>query len=45
VIDELFGALREGKRPLHDGPWARATLQVCLALLRSAQEQRDVEIR
>lgn len=44
VIDELFGALRHGRAPLHDGPWARATLEVCLALLRSAREQRDVEI-
>lgn len=44
VIDELAGALRHGKAPLHDGTWARATLQVCLAVLRSATEQRDVEI-
>jgi phthalate 4,5-cis-dihydrodiol dehydrogenase len=45
VIDELFGALRYGAPPLHDGAWARATLEVCLALLRSAREQRDVELR
>ena len=44
VIDELFNALRHGTPPLHDGPWARATLEVCLALLLSAQEQRDVEL-
>jgi phthalate 4,5-cis-dihydrodiol dehydrogenase len=44
VIDELFGALRHGTAPLHDGAWARATLEVCLALLRSAREQRDVEL-
>jgi phthalate 4,5-cis-dihydrodiol dehydrogenase len=44
VIDELFAALRHGKPPLHDGPWARATLEVSLALLRSAQEQRDIEL-
>ena len=44
VIDELFDALRHGRQPLHDGAWARSTLEVCLALLRSAQEQRDVEI-
>lgn len=42
VIDELVGALEEGIAPLHDGPWARATLDVCLALLASAQQQRDV---
>ncbi|MDB5881906.1 MAG: 4,5-dihydroxyphthalate dehydrogenase [Ramlibacter sp.] len=44
VIDELFAALRHGTPPLHDGPWARATLEVCLALLRSAREQRDVDV-
>jgi phthalate 4,5-cis-dihydrodiol dehydrogenase len=44
VIDEFFAALRHGTPPLHDGAWARSTLEVCLALLRSAQEQRDIEI-
>lgn len=43
VIDELHAALREGVAPLHDGPWARATLEVCLALLRSAAENRDID--
>lgn len=44
VIDELFDAVINGVRPLHDGPWARATLEVCLALLLSGREQRDVEL-
>ena len=44
VIDELVSALREGKVPLHDGPWARATLAACLALLRSATENRDIDL-
>jgi len=44
VIDELHAALREGIPPLHDGPWARATLQVCLALLRSAADNSDIEL-
>jgi phthalate 4,5-cis-dihydrodiol dehydrogenase len=44
VIDELHAALRGGSAPLHDGPWARATLAVCLALLQSAKEQRDVTL-
>lgn len=44
VIDELHGALRQGTAPLHDGPWARATLEVCLALLRSARERREIEL-
>jgi phthalate 4,5-cis-dihydrodiol dehydrogenase len=44
VIDELHAALRDGVAPLHDGAWARSTLEVCLALLRSARENRDIEI-
>lgn len=44
VIDELFAALRSGQVPLHDGVWARATLQACLALLESATLGRDVEL-
>lgn len=44
VIDELFDAVTRGVHPLHDGAWARATLQVCLALLASGREQRDVEL-
>lgn len=44
VIDELVNSVRKGVRPLHDGQWARATLQVCLALLASGREQRDVEL-
>ena len=44
VIDELVSAVRDGQPPLHDGAWARATLDVCLALLQSAHEQRDVEL-
>ena len=44
VIDELHAAVTAGAAPLHDGRWARATLEVCLALLQSAREQRDVEL-
>lgn len=44
VIDELHAAVVDAVPPLHDGPWARATLEVCLALLRSAREARDVEL-
>jgi phthalate 4,5-cis-dihydrodiol dehydrogenase len=44
VIDELQAAVVTGTQPLHDGQWARATLEVCLALLRSAREGRDVEL-
>lgn len=42
VIDELHAAIVDGTPPLHDGAWARATLTICLAMLQSAREQRDI---
>jgi len=45
VIDELVAAVVDGKPPLHDGAWAMATLEVCLAMLSSAREQREVTLR
>lgn len=42
VIDELFAAVIDKTSPLHDGAWARSTLEVCLALLRSANEGNDI---
>ena len=37
VIDELVGAVRDDRAPLHGGAWARATTEVCLAILESAR--------
>jgi len=45
VIDELYDAIVVGRTPLHDGNWAMATLEVCLAMLRSARERREVTLR
>ena len=42
VIDELYAAVVEGREPLHTGEWAMATLEVCLAILRSAREGKEV---
>jgi len=44
VIDELCAAISLGAAPLHDGPWARGTLEVCLALLQSAREGCDIAL-
>jgi phthalate 4,5-cis-dihydrodiol dehydrogenase len=44
VIDELYVAVADGKPPLHDGAWGMATLEVCLAMLQSAREGRDVAL-
>ena len=44
VIDELYDAVVLGKPPRHDGAWAMATLEVCLAMLASAREGRDIAL-
>jgi phthalate 4,5-cis-dihydrodiol dehydrogenase len=44
VIDELAGALRDGKAPLHDGQWAMHTVQVCIALLESSRMQKEIAL-
>jgi phthalate 4,5-cis-dihydrodiol dehydrogenase len=45
VIDELYAAVVEGRPPLHDGAWGLATMEVCLAILQSAAEQREITLR
>jgi phthalate 4,5-cis-dihydrodiol dehydrogenase len=42
VIDELYDAVVNGRPPLHSGAWAMATLEVCLAMQRSARDGGDV---
>ena len=44
MIDELEQAVVHGHKTLHDGYWARKTLQVCLAMLESARTGKDVAI-
>ena len=44
VVDELYDAIVRGRPGLHDGKWAMATLEVCLAVLQSAREQREVTL-
>ena len=44
VLDEMGRALRLGLRPTHDGRWGKATLEVALAILRSAQERREIAL-
>jgi phthalate 4,5-cis-dihydrodiol dehydrogenase len=44
VIDELYDAVINGCPPLHSGAWSLATLEVCLAILRSAAEGREVAL-
>jgi phthalate 4,5-cis-dihydrodiol dehydrogenase len=44
VLDELYSAIVHGGSVRHDGYWARATMEVCLAMLQSAREQREIEL-
>jgi phthalate 4,5-cis-dihydrodiol dehydrogenase len=44
VLDEMGRSLRLGSRPIHDGRWGKATLEVVLAIQRSAQEDREVTL-
>lgn len=44
VIDELVDAIGGRRAPVHSGEWARATTEVCLAMLRSGCEQRDIAL-
>lgn len=44
VLDDMIAAIRTGARPLQDGRWAKANVEVTLALLRSARERREVRL-
>ena len=39
---EFYDAIVNGRPVFHDGRWATATLEVCLAILRSAEERREI---
>jgi phthalate 4,5-cis-dihydrodiol dehydrogenase len=44
VLDELYFAVTAGRPVIHDGRWAKATMEVCLAMLESAREQREIRL-
>jgi phthalate 4,5-cis-dihydrodiol dehydrogenase len=44
VIDELYDAVVHGAPVLHSGEWGMATMEVCLAMLRSSREGREIEL-
>ena len=44
VIDELYQAVVNDTTPLHNGAWAMATVEVLLAMLRSAREGSEVHL-
>ena len=43
VLDDMIAAIRDRpKPPLHDGRWAKANVEVTLAILQSARERREI---
>lgn len=44
VVDELYAAVIERRPPLHSGAWGAATMEVCLALLDSARQRREITL-
>ena len=42
---ELADALGEGREPFLDAAWGRATLEVCVAILESGAQRRELELR
>ncbi len=45
ALDALWMAVREGRRCIHDARWGKASVEAVLAMLRSAQERREVALR
>ena len=44
VLDDMRLAIRTGRRPVHDGRWGKATVEVALAILRSARDGHEVAL-
>jgi phthalate 4,5-cis-dihydrodiol dehydrogenase len=42
VLDELYAAVAHGVLPVHDGRFARGTLEVCLAIQESSRMRSEV---
>ncbi len=42
---ELSHAIEEGREPFLDAEWGRATLEVCVAILDSSREDREIALR
>jgi phthalate 4,5-cis-dihydrodiol dehydrogenase len=45
VIDEIWSVARQGHLPVHDGKWSRATLEVCIAILKSQREGKAIMLQ
>jgi len=41
-LQELYEAVTQGRPVYHDGRWGMATLEVCLAVMQSARDRREI---
>jgi phthalate 4,5-cis-dihydrodiol dehydrogenase len=41
-VEELYNAVVNHRRVFHDGRWGEATLEVCLAILESAEKRKEI---
>jgi len=44
MFDEFHAAVLHGRPLAHSGEWGLATMEVCLAILQSAAEDREIEL-
>jgi phthalate 4,5-cis-dihydrodiol dehydrogenase len=44
-LNELDNKLVDDTPILHGGPWGLATLEVCLAIMQSGRERREIELK
>jgi len=43
-LQELYDAVTAQRPVFHDGRWGMATLEVCLAIMQSARERREIRL-
>jgi phthalate 4,5-cis-dihydrodiol dehydrogenase len=44
VLEELYAAVAGRAAPIHSGEWGLASLEACLAILKSAQQRREIPL-
>lgn len=44
-LRELQAAIAENRPPFPDGRWGKATLEVCLAMLQSSKQRREIALK
>ena len=45
VFEELYDAVFKGIEPLHNGEWGRANLEICLAIIKSAENGKEIKLK